>query len=212
MLISLIPTQRARSPLNTLLIHLSHLDRGWARRGGVASATVFLRMFSNHEWALGYNSCEQEMRRRVKWLSGRSVKTGGSRKGFLTMVGDEVLQRKGDFLSKTRRVALCYTPRCFCPSSLNRRIPWFLWHSDDHPWVRFPWLSMLWSAKRQEGLPREHVSPSQWLPWIRLCNEAVCSIGQPGTQMAVTNPLCPFGVTPELLKPQVSKPHPLPQS
>lgn len=32
----------------------------------------------------------------------------------------------------------------------------------------------------------------------------LCAIGQPGTQIARTRPLCPHGVTPELLKRQVS--------
>lgn len=85
------------------------------------------------------------MRRQAELLSDRSLnlKTGGGGGGFLTEVRDEILHRKEDLLSRTRKVALCYTLACFCPSSLNRRIQEFLCNSDDYPWVRFPGLSAL---------------------------------------------------------------------
>lgn len=38
------------------------------------------------------------------------------------------------------------------------------------------------------------------------------SIDQPATGIAVISPLCPFGVTPELLRLQVSQSHPTPQA
>lgn len=135
------------------------------------------------------------------WVS--QSENWGSRKVFLTEVRDEILHRKGDFLSRTRKVARCYSLGCFCPSSLNRRIQEFLCNSDDHPWVRFPWLSALWSAKRQGRLPRELVSPFQWLPWIQLCNEAVCRRPAWNSDCRNKAPLPSWGHS-ELLKLQVS--------
>lgn len=127
----------------------------------------------------------------------------GNGKVFLTEVRDETLGRKGDFLSRSRKVALGYTPvvsahlpsieefRNFSATQMTTQGSDFL-------------DSELFDQPRgKTGSPESlcpHLSDFHEYSYVM----RLCAIGQPGTQIAVTSPLCPRGVTPELLKRQVS--------